>query len=365
MTPPNPAPDIRLGIIGAGGMGSLHAKNILAGTVPGLRLSALCDGDPSRFDSAPGVKTFDRFPPAHPLRRGRRRPDRHPPLLPHLHRHRRPRARPPRPGREADLRPQGRLRKAHRRPQRRAGQVFAAMFNQRTDPFYQKIRALIQGGELGEIRRVNWIITNWFRTAAYYARRQLARHLGRRGRRRPAQPMPPQSRPPRNGSSACPSSVRAFCQLRPLSRHRGRGRRDRLPRLPKRRHRRLHHLDRRGPRHQPPRDHRRARQTRLRKRPPHLHPQRGRDVHLQPRTRKLGFAAPPAWNVTIPVSGHGEQHIGILKNFADAILDGAPLIAPAARRHPFRRTRERHALLHLYGPNCRICRSMAAPTNGI
>ena len=31
------------------------------------------------------------------------------------------------------------------------GQVFAAMFNQRTDPFYQKIRSLIQGGELGEI----------------------------------------------------------------------------------------------------------------------------------------------------------------------------------------------------------------------
>ena len=47
------------------------------------------------------------------------------------------------------------------------------------------------------------------------------------------------------------------------------------------------------------------------------------------RTTDLGFATPPAWDVSIPVSGHGDQHIGILKNFAAAILDGAPLIAPA------------------------------------
>jgi predicted dehydrogenase len=49
------------------------------------------------------------------------------------------------------------------------GQVFAVMFNQRTDPCYIRLRELIRGGELGEIRRINWIITNWFRTAAYYA----------------------------------------------------------------------------------------------------------------------------------------------------------------------------------------------------
>ena len=41
------------------------------------------------------------------------------------------------------------------------------MFNQRTDRYYQKIRQLITSGELGEISRVNWIITNWFRTEAY------------------------------------------------------------------------------------------------------------------------------------------------------------------------------------------------------
>jgi predicted dehydrogenase len=47
--------------------------------------------------------------------------------------------------------------------------VFAAMFNQRTDPYYLKIREWIQSGQLGELRRVQWTITNWFRTEAYYA----------------------------------------------------------------------------------------------------------------------------------------------------------------------------------------------------
>tara|TARA_R110001583_G_scaffold28426_2_gene100873 strand:- start:7975 stop:9084 length:1110 start_codon:yes stop_codon:yes gene_type:complete len=45
---------------------------------------------------------------------------------------------------------------------------FAAMFNQRTHPAYIKIKSLIDDGTLGEIRRVNWIITDWFRTQYYY-----------------------------------------------------------------------------------------------------------------------------------------------------------------------------------------------------
>jgi predicted dehydrogenase len=55
----------------------------------------------------------------------------------------------------------------HARPKQE--QVFGAMFNQRTDPHYAKVRELIVNGELGEIRRVNWIVTDWFRTEAYYA----------------------------------------------------------------------------------------------------------------------------------------------------------------------------------------------------
>lgn len=46
--------------------------------------------------------------------------------------------------------------------------VFAAMFNQRTNPQYQRIREMIANGDLGAIHRINWTITDWFRSQAYY-----------------------------------------------------------------------------------------------------------------------------------------------------------------------------------------------------
>ncbi len=45
---------------------------------------------------------------------------------------------------------------------------FAAMFNQRTKPAHLAIKKIIEDGELGEIRRINWTITDWFRTEHYY-----------------------------------------------------------------------------------------------------------------------------------------------------------------------------------------------------
>jgi len=48
------------------------------------------------------------------------------------------------------------------------------------------------------------------------------------------------------------------------------------------------------------------------------------------RTLKDMYALPGVWNVEIPVSGHGGRHVAIMCNFVDAILKGAPLIAPAA-----------------------------------
>jgi predicted dehydrogenase len=47
--------------------------------------------------------------------------------------------------------------------------VFAAMFNQRTDPHYTTLKDLIDTNQLGEIRRVHWSVTDWFRTEYYYA----------------------------------------------------------------------------------------------------------------------------------------------------------------------------------------------------
>jgi len=47
--------------------------------------------------------------------------------------------------------------------------VFGGMFQMRTEPRYQKVRQLIQSGDLGQVVRVNWINTDWYRTEAYYA----------------------------------------------------------------------------------------------------------------------------------------------------------------------------------------------------
>ena len=47
-------------------------------------------------------------------------------------------------------------------------QVFAAMFNQRTDPHYRKVKQLIDDGQLGPLQRASWIITDWFRPNIYY-----------------------------------------------------------------------------------------------------------------------------------------------------------------------------------------------------
>lgn len=50
----------------------------------------------------------------------------------------------------------------------RTDRVFGIMYNQRTNPLYQKLRELVQAGELGTIRRANWIITDWYRSQSYY-----------------------------------------------------------------------------------------------------------------------------------------------------------------------------------------------------
>ena len=46
--------------------------------------------------------------------------------------------------------------------------VFGGMFQMRTEPRYHKVRKLITGGDLGQIVRLNWINTDWYRTEAYF-----------------------------------------------------------------------------------------------------------------------------------------------------------------------------------------------------
>ena len=46
--------------------------------------------------------------------------------------------------------------------------TFGIMYNQRSNPKHQKMRQMVQDGTIGELQRVVWIITNWYRSQAYY-----------------------------------------------------------------------------------------------------------------------------------------------------------------------------------------------------
>jgi len=45
---------------------------------------------------------------------------------------------------------------------------FGVMFQERSRPLYVTIKSMLQGGVLGDIRRVHWVVTDWFRPQAYY-----------------------------------------------------------------------------------------------------------------------------------------------------------------------------------------------------
>lgn len=51
---------------------------------------------------------------------------------------------------------------------RRAGVLLGIDFNQRTTPAYIRAREMIAGGELGDLYRVNFIASGWYRTQSYY-----------------------------------------------------------------------------------------------------------------------------------------------------------------------------------------------------
>lgn len=44
----------------------------------------------------------------------------------------------------------------------------AAMYNQRTNPLYKRARELVKSGSIGKVQRVNYIVTDWYRSQAYY-----------------------------------------------------------------------------------------------------------------------------------------------------------------------------------------------------
>ena len=160
--------DLRLGIIGLGNMGQFHANAIAAGKIAHCQLAAVCDRDErqlGRYLPARGFLSSSELINSGEV-------DATLIATPHyshttigiealgsgLH----VLMEKPLSVHKADCE---RLLAAHRGTK----QLFAAMFNQRTDPSYLKLREMIRKDELGTIRRINWIVTHWFRTAVYYA----------------------------------------------------------------------------------------------------------------------------------------------------------------------------------------------------
>ena len=48
-------------------------------------------------------------------------------------------------------------------------QVFALMMNLRADPIFARMKAIMTDQSLGEVRRVSWTMTDWFRPEVYFA----------------------------------------------------------------------------------------------------------------------------------------------------------------------------------------------------
>ena len=166
------ADKVRVGVIGLGNMGSGHLNNYAKGKMPEIEITAICDIDEKKIapalEKAPDAKVFanatdlinsgivDAILICTPHYF-------HPPMAIE--------------GLNAGLhvmseKPAGVYTKQVRELNEvaaKSDKTFAIMFNQRTNCVYRKVREMVQSGEYGEIRRVSWIITSWFRTQAYYA----------------------------------------------------------------------------------------------------------------------------------------------------------------------------------------------------
>lgn len=163
---------IRMGVIGIGSMGSAHAMQVYKNKVEGMVLAAVCDTDPLRLKWAKeqfGKETLFYsdyhvliasgnidavlIATPHPL---------HPPiakeaLLAGIH--------------VLTEKPEGidiAAAEAVNRAAQKENCVFGIMYNQRTNPLFAELRRRFQCGELGELIRFTWTITNWYRTQAYY-----------------------------------------------------------------------------------------------------------------------------------------------------------------------------------------------------
>lgn len=206
-------------------------------------------------------------------------------------------------------------------------QVFAAMFQLRTEPRYVKMKKLITDGELGSLVRMSWIITDWFRTEAYYASGGWrATWKGEGGGALLNQC--PHNLDIVQWLCGMPARVRGFCQL---GRYHNIEVEDNVTaywewasgatgvfitstgEAPG-----TNRFEICGTRGKLVLENNRLAFTR-----------NETDMVEFSRAAKTGFARPEIWNVEVPFDNAPAQHATLTQNLVDAILDGAPLIAPA------------------------------------
>lgn len=164
---------IKLGIIGIGNMGSSHARNILNDKCPNIELVAVSDSNQERIEWAKkelsaDIKYFSS--PEEMLDSG---------IInsclvavPHYD-HTKYAIECMKRGIHVMVeKPAGvytkQVREMNAEAEKHPEVVFGMMFNQRTNCVYRKLRELVQSGDYGEIRRTNWIITDWYRPQCYY-----------------------------------------------------------------------------------------------------------------------------------------------------------------------------------------------------
>lgn len=162
---------MKMGIIGYGNMGTTHCKNIAEGKVPGMELAAICDHSEEREavarENHPNVPFFKTAKEL--MKSGTCTAvliavphyD-HPEMAQFAF--------------ECGLdvlieKPAGVYTKQvleMNAAAEKSDKLFGIMYNQRTNPMYQKVRQMVQSGELGTIKRVSWTVTDWYRPQAYH-----------------------------------------------------------------------------------------------------------------------------------------------------------------------------------------------------
>ncbi len=316
---------VRLGIIGLGNIGRYHADYLSKGKVGRAQLTAVCDAF-APLDSYKPLKTFN--DPEALFQSGE--VDAVIIATPHyqhttlgmaalnagLH----VMVEKPISAHKADA--ERLIACAQKKPKL----VFAGMFQLRTEPRYLKIQKLIQSGQLGQITRVIWIITDWYRTEAYYASGGWrATWKGEGGGVLLNQCL--HNLDTMAWLCGMPKRVRGFCALGRY--HNIEVEDDVTAYLEYENGATGVFVTSTGEAPGSNRFEIAGTQGKVVLENHKLTFTRNEVSMVEfSKTAKVGFAKPDVWNVEIPISDATVPHAILMQNFVDAILDGTPLIAP-------------------------------------